>query len=166
MARTSNLNVTKDTSAWILQTWLFFAMALFVACIGLYHLPVDLWVRGYLTMGLFFTLGSTFSLAKLVRDNRFKKIDTNAWTLQVWLSFLISGFLTALGVYNMKAEVWIQGYAAIALVFVVSTAFTLAKTVRDNAANDPFVNDTDDAESDAAVHLSPRTSQFDKDGVL
>ena len=35
---------------------------------GILYMPVDAWVRGYLAMGLLFTVGSTLSLAKTVRD--------------------------------------------------------------------------------------------------
>ena len=37
--------------------------------IGIYQLPTELWVKGYMTMGLFFCVGSSFTLAKTVRDN-------------------------------------------------------------------------------------------------
>ena len=139
----------RDTSAWIMQTWFSFAIACFVAGYGLVNIPVDDWQRGYLTMGLFFTLGSTLSLAKTIRDNRFRRIDTGAWIFQVWAAFVISAILTAVGIYNLKVEFWVQGYAAIALLFVVTTAFTLAKTIRDNSPNQ--VIDNLDADGDGLV---------------
>ena len=58
-----------DTSAWIMQVWASFGLAVLVTCMGIYNLPVDLWVRGYVAMGFFFTVGSTFTLAKMIRDN-------------------------------------------------------------------------------------------------
>ena len=139
----------RDTSAWIMQTWFSFAIACFVAGYGLVNIPVDDWQRGYLTMGLFFTLGSTLSLAKTIRDNRFRRIDTGAWIFQVWAAFVISAILTAVGIYNLKVEFWVQGYAAIALLFVVTTAFTLAKTIRDNSPNQ--IIDSLDADGDGLV---------------
>jgi Uncharacterized protein conserved in bacteria len=33
------------------------------------YLPADLWVKGFLLMGLTFTVGSAFSLAKTLRDD-------------------------------------------------------------------------------------------------
>lgn len=36
--------------------------------IGILYTPVDNWVKGYLGMGLLFSVGSTFSLSKTVRD--------------------------------------------------------------------------------------------------
>ena len=35
---------------------------------GIFFLPVDIWTKGYLGMGLYFTVSSAFTLAKTVRD--------------------------------------------------------------------------------------------------
>jgi hypothetical protein len=35
---------------------------------GILNLPVDSWVKGYMGMGLAFTVGSTLSVAKTTRD--------------------------------------------------------------------------------------------------
>ena len=36
--------------------------------IGIFYLPAEIWVKGYLAMGVLFTVGSTFTLAKTLRD--------------------------------------------------------------------------------------------------
>lgn len=36
--------------------------------IGILYLPVNLWIKGYLGMGVLFSVGSTISLSKTVRD--------------------------------------------------------------------------------------------------
>lgn len=54
--------------AWVAQTWLSFALAVGTTTFGIWCLPVDGWVRAFMGMGLLFTVGSTFSLAKTVRD--------------------------------------------------------------------------------------------------
>jgi hypothetical protein len=64
-----NPTVQKDTTAWIIQVWASFALAAGTTMLGIYHLPVDLWIKGFLFMGMFFTMGSCFQLAKTVRDN-------------------------------------------------------------------------------------------------
>lgn len=61
--------VSKDTPAWILFVWLSFIVSSLLMMIGILNAPVDLWVRGYFIMGLFFVVGSTFTLAKTLRDN-------------------------------------------------------------------------------------------------
>jgi len=53
---------------WVIQTWLSFGLAVGLTSLGIYHLPVDVWTRGFLAMGLAFTVGATFSLSKTVRD--------------------------------------------------------------------------------------------------
>lgn len=56
------------TSAWIVQTWASFLISLSATAIGIWYLPVDSWVKGYLGMGLLFSIGSTISLSKTTRD--------------------------------------------------------------------------------------------------
>ncbi|MBA3471464.1 MAG: hypothetical protein H0T53_17650 [Herpetosiphonaceae bacterium] len=60
---------TKDTGAWILFTWISFIVANTMMILGIYHAPVDMWVKGFFLMGLLFTIGSTFTLSKTIRDN-------------------------------------------------------------------------------------------------
>lgn len=54
--------------AWVVQVWLSFAIAVGTTAFGIYFLPVEAWVKAFLSMGLLFSVGSTFSLAKTVRD--------------------------------------------------------------------------------------------------
>jgi hypothetical protein len=54
--------------AWVVQTWISFALSFGMMTIGIYSLPVDVWVKGFMIMGLLYTVASTFSLAKTVRD--------------------------------------------------------------------------------------------------
>lgn len=61
--------VQKDTPAWLFQVWASFVLSVFATGIGILCLPVDEWIRGFMAMGLFFTVGSSFTLAKTIRDN-------------------------------------------------------------------------------------------------
>ena len=63
----------QHTSAWFAQTWLSFAIALSATSIGIVYMPVDLWTKGYLGMGYLFTIGSTVSLSKTIRDQEESK---------------------------------------------------------------------------------------------
>jgi len=56
------------SGAWIAQSWISFVASAGVTSIGIYLLPVDGWMRGFLAMGLLFTIGSCTSLAKTLRD--------------------------------------------------------------------------------------------------
>ena len=57
-----------DTGAWRMQVWIAFALALFLTTVGIWFLPVDPWIKGYLGLGLYFTVSSCFTLAKTIRD--------------------------------------------------------------------------------------------------
>jgi len=56
------------SSAWIAQAWLSFVISVSATGLGIIYLPVGSWVKGYMGMGLLFTVGSTISLAKTTRD--------------------------------------------------------------------------------------------------
>ncbi|HAC62105.1 MAG TPA: hypothetical protein DCF68_00865 [Cyanothece sp. UBA12306] len=56
------------SSAWVIQTWLSFIISISATSIGIIYLPVDVWVKGFMGMGLTFTIGSTVSLVKTQRD--------------------------------------------------------------------------------------------------
>jgi hypothetical protein len=56
------------SSAWVIQTWLSFFISISATTIGILYLPVDGWIKGFMGMGLAFSVGSTISLAKTQRD--------------------------------------------------------------------------------------------------
>ncbi|MEH2403398.1 YiaA/YiaB family inner membrane protein [Nostoc sp.] len=58
----------KDSAGWIIQTWAAFILSISMTTFGIINLPVDSWVKGFMGMGLAFSLGSTFTLAKTTRD--------------------------------------------------------------------------------------------------
>ena len=56
------------SSAWLFQVWASFVLSVAATAVGIYFLPVGIWIKGFLGMGLIFTVGSTISLSKTVRD--------------------------------------------------------------------------------------------------
>ena len=54
--------------AWVVQSWVSFAVSTLATALGIYCLPDGGWVKGFLAMGLLFTVGASLSLAKTVRD--------------------------------------------------------------------------------------------------
>src|SRR5580698_8390133 len=64
-----NDDVQRDTQAWIFQVWASFVLAVGITTIGIAYVPLDAWIRAFLAMGLLFSVGSAFTLAKTVRDN-------------------------------------------------------------------------------------------------
>lgn len=56
------------SAAWVAQVWITWLLAFFAMLGGILFVPADIWVKGYLFMGLVFVVGSTMNLAKTVRD--------------------------------------------------------------------------------------------------
>jgi hypothetical protein len=63
-----NITRSRDTQAWIAQTWISFVVAVGSTAVGLYFMPVDAWVRGFMGLGLMYSVGSAFTLSKTLRD--------------------------------------------------------------------------------------------------
>ena len=57
------------STGWVVQAWASFILSITAMSFGILNLPVDNWVKGYMGMGLAFTVGSTVSMAKTTRDN-------------------------------------------------------------------------------------------------
>lgn len=70
MSRAPNTQAIQPahSNAWVVQTWVSWILAVGVTAMGVWFLPVDGWMKAFLGMGMLFTVGSTFSLAKTVRD--------------------------------------------------------------------------------------------------
>lgn len=58
----------RDTAAWRFQVIAAFVIALALTTFGVLYLPVTQWIKGYLLMGLYFTVSSAFALSKTLRD--------------------------------------------------------------------------------------------------
>lgn len=58
-----------DTGAWRFQVVAAFVIALALTTGGILYMPLDVAHKGYLLMGLYFTISSAFGLAKTLRDN-------------------------------------------------------------------------------------------------
>ncbi len=56
------------SAAWVAQTWLSFAISIGITFLGIWNLPADLWVKSFMGMGVLFSVGSSLSLAKTLRD--------------------------------------------------------------------------------------------------
>jgi hypothetical protein len=61
--------IRRDSGAWLLFVRLCFFAALAATSAGLLYLPASLWVKGYMGMGVLFTVGSAITLTKTLRDD-------------------------------------------------------------------------------------------------
>jgi hypothetical protein len=121
----------RDTSGWRMQVWLSFALALGACAIGVLYLPGQELDRAFLAIGLTFCLFASFAVAKTIRDNRDGQVDTSSWVLSVWIAFAAAFALTAWGLWRMNIVDWQKGFMVVSWLYLVSSTFTVAKTVRD-----------------------------------
>lgn len=121
----------RDTQGWRTQVWISFGLALSASAVGVLWLPGQELDRAFLAIGFFFCLFSSFAVAKTIRDNRDGQVDTASWVMTVWIAFAAAICLTAWGLWRMNIEPWQKGFVIVSWLFLVSSTFTVAKTVRD-----------------------------------
>jgi hypothetical protein len=59
------------------------------------------------------------------------KQSTAAFYGQAVASFAVAMAATAIGIFKLNADAWVRGFLAIAVLYLVTSAFTLAKVIRD-----------------------------------
>ena len=74
--------------------------------------------------------------------------NTGAWLTFTYVSFAAASFMMAVGIWALPATLWIKGYLMMAAVFMVGSAFTLAKTVRDEHEAKRMANRIEDAKAE------------------
>jgi hypothetical protein len=109
--------------------WISFATAAALCGTGLAWLPGQDLDRVF--MGYLFTLSSAFVVSKHVRDNAVTRVDTPMWGTVVWSGFVMAMALTAWGLWRMEVNPTYKAFLAVSWLFLVSSVFTLAKTLRD-----------------------------------
>ena len=62
----------KDTPAWVMQVWAAFIISTVGTGVGIFYLEGNSWQKAFVGMGYVFSISSTFTLAKTVRDNQEK----------------------------------------------------------------------------------------------
>jgi len=124
-------SIRKDTKAWTAQVWISFGLAVGLCAIGLAYLPGEDLDRAFMVMGYVFCMSTAFALAKYVRDNEQRRNDTPMWGLVVWSGFAFAMALTGWGLWRMNVNPAYKAFLGVAWLFLISTVFTLAKTLRD-----------------------------------
>jgi hypothetical protein len=124
-------SIRKDTKAWTAQVWISFGLAVSLCAIGLAYLPGEDLDRAFMVMGYVFCMSTAFALAKYVRDNEQRRNDTPMWGLVVWSGFGLAMALTGWGLWRMNVNPTYKAFLGVAWLFLISTVFTLAKTLRD-----------------------------------
>jgi hypothetical protein len=60
-----------------------------------------------------------------------KHQNTAAFYGQAVASFSLAMVATAVGIYKLHADAWVRAFLAIAVLYLVTSSFTLAKVIRD-----------------------------------
>ncbi|MET7883837.1 YiaA/YiaB family inner membrane protein [Streptomyces avermitilis] len=60
-----------------------------------------------------------------------KQQNTAAFYGQAVASFSVAMAATAIGIFKLHADAWVRGFLAIAVLYLVTSSFTLAKVIRD-----------------------------------
>lgn len=134
----TTVSIQRDTRAWQFQVWASFAAAVFLCATGLSWLPGEALDRAFMVMGYVFCLSTAFMLAKFVRDSQQAaergaeaSRDVPMWKLVVWGSFFTAMGLTGWGLVRMEINEAYKAFLGVSWLFLISSAFTLAKTLRD-----------------------------------
>lgn len=131
----SSVTVMRDTRAWQLQVWVSFGIAIFLCATGLAYLPGEALDRAFMVMGYVFCLSTVFVLSKAVRDThkaqQSGEVETPMWRLVVWGGFAVAMGLTGWGLLRMDVNDTYRAYLGVSWLYLVTSAFTLAKTLRD-----------------------------------
>ena len=117
-----------------MQVWISFGIAVFLCAVGLAWLPGADLEKVFMVMGYVFCLSATFMLSKFVRDNQSVRRgagDTPLWKLVVWGGFAVAMGLTGWGLVGMEINVTYKAFLGVSWLYLITSAFTLAKMLRD-----------------------------------
>ncbi|MFJ7770279.1 YiaA/YiaB family inner membrane protein [Streptomyces sp. NPDC097107] len=78
-------------------------------------------------------------------DTPVKQQSTAAFYGQAVASFAVAMIATAVGIYNLQADAWVRAFLAVAVLYLVTSAFTLAKIIRDRQEAGQIVSRVDQA---------------------
>ncbi|GLH82265.1 hypothetical protein SSBR45G_71740 [Bradyrhizobium sp. SSBR45G] len=63
-----NQNVQPHSGAFVTFTYASFGASAFLVALGVFFMPIDLWMKGYLTMGIVMLVQTCVTLTKTLRD--------------------------------------------------------------------------------------------------
>lgn len=65
-----NDSLMKHSPAWTSFSYASFGLAAFMLALGIYLMPLDLWGKGYLAMGILMLVQTAVNVTKTLRDNQ------------------------------------------------------------------------------------------------
>ena len=61
-------HIQRDSASWVFFVKVSFVASMAALLAGIFFVPVDWWIKGYLVMGTLFLTGSTITMTKTIRD--------------------------------------------------------------------------------------------------
>lgn len=83
--------------------------------------------------------------ARVMSETPVKQQSTTAYYGQAVASFAVALGATAIGIYSLDVSGWIRAFLAISVLYLTTSAFTLAKVVRDKQEAGQLVSRVDQA---------------------
>jgi hypothetical protein len=80
-----------------------------------------------------------------VSESPVRQQNTAAFYGQAVASFAIALVATAVGIFQLHADAWVRAFLGIAVLYLVTSAFTLAKVIRDRQEAGQIVSRVDQA---------------------
>ena len=89
--------------------------------------------------------------------------NTTAFFAQAGISFGVAALAVGIGITYLPVDRWTRGFLAIGCLFLVSSAFTLAKCVRDHQESTQVLSRVDQARlekilADYDAHAAPHAA--------
>ncbi|GGN18696.1 YiaA/YiaB family inner membrane protein [Streptomyces fuscichromogenes] len=78
-------------------------------------------------------------------DTPVRQQNTAAFYGQAVASFGIAMTATVIGIFRLHADAWVRAFLGIAVLYLVTSAFTLAKVIRDRQEAGQIVSRVDQA---------------------
>ncbi|MEU4063008.1 YiaA/YiaB family inner membrane protein [Streptomyces wedmorensis] len=78
-------------------------------------------------------------------DTPVKQQNTAAYYMQAVISFAVAALAVGIGVYQLEASAWVRAFLAVSVLYLTTSAFTLAKVVRDRQEAGQIVSRVDQA---------------------
>jgi hypothetical protein len=76
---------------------------------------------------------------------------TAAFYVQAALSFAIAGLTVVIGIVFLPVDPWVRAFLGIGVLYTISSAFTLAKCIRDRQEEATVANRVDRARVDKLI---------------
>ncbi|MBW5485883.1 YiaA/YiaB family inner membrane protein [Streptomyces bambusae] len=80
-----------------------------------------------------------------MNETSVKQQNTGAYYGQAIASFGIALGAVAIGIWNLEADAWVRAFLGIAVLYLTTSAFTLAKVIRDRQEVGQIVSRVDQA---------------------